>query len=369
MQLPFYLAVAATCLASVVLAHPGENHDAALVKRKLDMQEARAAHGNRALAKCARSQDYRSFHTRNIERRELKARGIRQSRGLSHKTNDHFRRTSDDLEKWSGVEHNKTGKITPFGNVFDAETTCILTPVITDGPYYVWGELIRQNVVESEYSRGVPMYLEIQYIDVNTCQPLPDLYVDIWNANATGVYSGISESGNYAAGGWNSTYLRGIQPTDDDGVATFETIVPGHYSGRATHTHLLVHTNATILSNGTLQINSGSITHNGQLFYDEALRSAVEASDPYNTNTIAVTSNDEDQWLPEQATSSYDPFIRYVYLGDDISDGIFAWKEIGINSTADYTNNSDYAIAAYLGANGGYENTGAHAFLGGGGSS
>lgn len=132
---------------------------------------------------------------------------------------------------------------------------------------------------------------------------------------------------------------------------------------------MLFHTNATILANGTLQINSGSITHNGQLFYGEALRSAVESADPYNTNTIAVTSNEEDQWLPEQATSSYDPFIRYVYLGDDISDGIFAWKEIGINSTADYTNDSDYAIAAYLGANGGYENTGAHAFSGGGGSS
>ncbi|KAJ5648784.1 hypothetical protein N7490_005156 [Penicillium lividum] len=344
MQLPLYLAVAATCLASVVLAHPRENHNDALVKRKLNMQDARAAHGNRALAKCARSQDYRSFRARNFERRELIEEFASHAVSATAKTSDHFRRPSDDLEKWTAVEHNKTGKIPPFGNFFDAQTTYILAPVISDGPYSIWGELIRQNFVEN-------------------------LYADIWNANATGVYSGISESGNYAAGEWNSTYLRCIQPTDDDGVATFDTIVPGHYFGRATHTHLLVHTNATILSSGTLQINSVSITHNGQLFYDEALRSAVEASDPDNTNTIAVTSNDEDQWLPEQATSSYDSFIRYVYLGDNISDCIFAWKEIGINSTADYTNNSDYAIAAYLGANGDYENTGAHAFSVGGGSS
>lgn len=54
MQLPLYLAIAASCMASVALAHPGEHHDEALVKRKLNMQEARAAHGNRALAKCAR---------------------------------------------------------------------------------------------------------------------------------------------------------------------------------------------------------------------------------------------------------------------------------------------------------------------------
>lgn len=67
MQLPLYLAVAATCMASVAIAHPGEYHDDALVKRKLHIQEAQAAHGNRALAKCARSQDYRSFRARKLE--------------------------------------------------------------------------------------------------------------------------------------------------------------------------------------------------------------------------------------------------------------------------------------------------------------
>jgi len=32
------------------------------------------------------------------------------------------------------------------------------------------------------------MHVEIQYIDVNTCEPLSDLFVVIWQANATGVY-------------------------------------------------------------------------------------------------------------------------------------------------------------------------------------
>lgn len=83
MHLPLYLTAAATIMASSILAHPGEHHDDALVKRKLNMQEVRATHGSRALAKCARSQAYRSFRARNIERRELKARGIRQERGLN----------------------------------------------------------------------------------------------------------------------------------------------------------------------------------------------------------------------------------------------------------------------------------------------
>lgn len=33
------------------------------------------------------------------------------------------------------------------------------------------------------------------------------------------------------------TTLRGLQPTDTDGIATFDTLMPGHYDGRATHIH------------------------------------------------------------------------------------------------------------------------------------
>jgi protocatechuate 3,4-dioxygenase beta subunit len=33
------------------------------------------------------------------------------------------------------------------------------------------------------------------------------------------------------------TTLRGIQPTDDHGVAVFDGLMPGHYTGRATHIH------------------------------------------------------------------------------------------------------------------------------------
>jgi protocatechuate 3,4-dioxygenase beta subunit len=98
--------------------------------------------------------------------------------------------------------------------LFGANTSSILTPEITDGPYYVTGEVIRQNVKEALYSDGVDIHLEVQYIDVETCEPVPDIAVDIWGANATGVYSGISVSGNYATGGYNSTYLRCVTLTE-----------------------------------------------------------------------------------------------------------------------------------------------------------
>jgi hypothetical protein len=169
------------------------------------------------------------------------------------------------------------------------------------------------------------------------------------------ISSGISMSGNYAADGWDSTYLRGIQQTDRDGVATFESIIPGHYEGRATHTHLLTHLNATLLPNKTLKADTGSVAHIGQLFWNEVLRTAVEDTYPYNTNTQEITSNAEDMWSIEQADSAYDPFPEYIYLGEGLDDGLFAWIQIGINTTADYTDDSYYNIAGFHGADGGYQ--------------
>lgn len=55
-----------------------------------------------------------------------------------------------------------------------------------------------------------------------------------------GVYSGVIANGNgdsNDASNINATFLRGIQKTDSDGVLTFDTLVPGHYSGRTTHSH------------------------------------------------------------------------------------------------------------------------------------
>lgn len=103
------------------------------------------------------------------------------------------RRDLAALKKWEAVDHNRTGILdyssaTPESVIFAANTSCILSPTVTDGPYYVWGEVVRQNVKEDLYSDGVDVFLEVQYIDINTCKPVPGALVDIWQANATGVY-------------------------------------------------------------------------------------------------------------------------------------------------------------------------------------
>ncbi|PYH75805.1 aromatic compound dioxygenase [Aspergillus uvarum CBS 121591] len=358
--------------ATLAFAHPGEKHDMKAVKREIHLRDALAARAQQGVNACSSSQAAQQVQQRSVARRAQTANELRSKRGITSAPQK-WRRDLAALEKWEAINHNKTGLVhhglNADAEIFGANTSSILTPTITDGPYYVWGEVIRQNVKEEQYCDGVDVYLEVQYIDVNTCLPVQGALVDIWNANATGVYSGISTSGNYAADGWDSTYLRGIQETNEDGVVTFSTIFPGHYDGRATHTHLLTHLNSTInRNNGTLQVGTGSVAHIGQLFWNEVLRSAVEDTYPYTTNTQAVTTNADDMWSVLQASSAYDPFPEYIYLGDSLEDGLFAWIQIGINTTADYTDNSYYSIAAYYDETGGHQNSDSSAFGGGGGS-
>lgn len=82
----------------------------------------------------------------------------------------------------------------------------------------------------------MPLTVDIQIIDVNTCEPVPQAYLEIWHCNSTGVYSGVSASGNGNSdedtSNLDASFLRGIQASDDSGVVTFDTLVPGHYTGR-----------------------------------------------------------------------------------------------------------------------------------------
>lgn len=202
--------------------------------------------------------------------------------------------------------------------------------------------------------------LDTQVIDMATCDPVTNAMIEIWHCNSTGVYSGIVASGNGDSSDTaniNSTFLRGLQPTDDEGVAQFTTLFPGHYTSRATHIHVLAHFNGTTYCNGTY--GGGYVSHVGQLFFDQDLISLVEATSPYSTNTQEVTTNADDAIFSEEADSS-DPVVEYSLLGDDASSGIFGWISFGIDLTSEQT----ISAAASLYATGGVENESS----GGGGS-
>jgi len=247
------------------------------------------------------------------------------------------RRDYDALAKWSGVCHYETGHkgykaSSPSTTIFASNATHALTPETIIGPYFVTGEMIRANVTESQ--PGVPLHLDVQFIDIDTCSPVPDMLVDMWQANAAGVYSGIGGQGGGA--GLNTTFLRGVQPTDKDGVVQFDTIFPGHYYGRATHVHVVSRRGGKVLENGTY--TGGTVNHVGQLYFDQALITVVENMEPYFRNLAPLTANRQDFLTEHEASAEYDPFMSYVSLSDDAKDGLLAWITIGINATVDHSN-------------------------------
>src|SRR5690348_4153261 len=67
--------------------------------------------------------------------------------------------------------------------------TCVLTPELTEGPYYLPGEKVRHNITDGH--PGTPLALRLTVVDASTCKPVKGAAVDIWHADASGVYSGF----------------------------------------------------------------------------------------------------------------------------------------------------------------------------------
>lgn len=179
----------------------------------------------------------------------------------------------------------------------------------------------------------MPLHLDLQFIDINTCGAIPEMLIDIWHCNATGTYSGISMMGQ---GGLNTTHGRGIQTTDADGVVQFDTIFPGHYIGRTPHIHLMSTENATVLPNKTY-VTDGKPNHIGQLFFDQSLINAIKQLEPYSTNTQPLTLNANDGIDAQTSTAEYDPFADYVLLGDELQDGLLAYLTVFVDTKANQT--------------------------------
>ncbi|CAJ2512095.1 Uu.00g077200.m01.CDS01 [Anthostomella pinea] len=344
--------LAFSSIIGAAVAHPGDPADE--VKRELESHKSARPFARRALNSCAGSPETAALKARSVARRAAAAEALRQKRGLAGQVM-RTKRDLVDLEQWATVDHDSSALgyslDTPLETIFDSNATCALVPEVTIGPYWVAGELIRADVTDAE--PGVPVHLDLQFVDINTCEPIPDMLIDIWHCNSTGVYSGVNATGQ---GGLDATYLRGIQGTDADGVAQFDTIFPGHYTGRAPHIHLMSTENATILSNNTYL--SGKPNHIGQLFFDQDLITEVETLTPYTANTQRLTLNVDDGIDAQTATEDYDPFVAYVRLGDDLNSGVLAYLTVFVDTTANYTSSARAAAHYYEGGGVSTGNTG-----------
>ncbi|KAI8265146.1 hypothetical protein K4K56_005213 [Colletotrichum sp. SAR 10_98] len=346
-------------------AHPGDHHpDISHLEREHAFHKRTAIAGAEKMSRCADTSG--SVRQSAIQRRAGTLERLRQERGFTPQA-DVQRRNKAEVSYYDSLNHNLTSMVKSgsYEELFGSNASCVLGRAETIGPYYVEGELIRSNITEDQI--GIPMHMEIQFVDVNTCKPVPALFIDIWGANATGGYSGADSPAGFSGfGGLNSTFLRGIQITDEHGVASFDLIIPGHYYPRATHTHIVAWGNATTFANnaddlkgtvaGGLATDDTFVRYVGQLYYEQKLRDAVDPIWPYNTNTDKDNfKNVDDYILAENKTINgntvgdlgpYDPFLKYAYLTNDLADGIFAWHTIGIDM-GDNFNGGFQAAAKY----------------------
>jgi protocatechuate 3,4-dioxygenase beta subunit len=157
--------------------------------------------------------------------------------------------------------------------VASGAVTCVLAPELTEGPYYIDGEKVRRNITEGR--PGAPLTLRLAVVNASTCKPIKGASVDIWHADAGGIYSG------FGGGSGNRTFMRGVQKTDAAGIATFQTVYPGWYQGRTVHIHVKVHV-------------GGNVVHTGQLFFNDTVTDAVYRRTPYSRRPNRTTRNAAD---------------------------------------------------------------------------
>jgi len=187
-----------------------------------------------------------------------------------------------------------TGNATVVAANGNTVPACVVRPEVTEGPYYVAEDLVRSDIREDRQGTPLVLTFNVSQVSNGSCTALQGATVEIWHCDAAGQYSDVSDPSFNTKG---QKWLRGAQVTDANGQATFTTIYPGWYSGRAVHIHFKVHPDT-------------SRVFTSQLFFDDSLSDQVFTQSPYaskgqrnvlNSNdgiykdTLLLTVNKTDQ--------------------------------------------------------------------------
>lgn len=211
----------------------------------------------------------------------------------------------------------------------ETKTSCTETPTGEEGPFptHLPEKFIAQNITSDRVGTPLKIKLVINNIN-NKCQALTGAYVDIWHCDSKGDYSeyggnsmappnrinekepphgqpprGFSDSVNHngpppppnvgrppggPGGPMQATdytkkhFLRGRQITDTEGHASFTSIYPGWYAGRATHIHVHIFD------------QKGKSLLITQIAFPEEITKKVYQNGVYAKHGLADTTNNDD---------------------------------------------------------------------------
>lgn len=210
-------------------------------------------------------------------------------------------------------------------------------PDETNGPYPADGTndvniLEESGIVRSDITSsldggttvdGVPLTLTFTVTDMaNGNVPFEGVAVYAWQCDAQGLYS------MYSQGAENETYLRGIQIADANGQVTFQTIVPGCYTGRWTHVHFEVYPDAASATDASNAIATS------QLAFPEDMLTGVYALDTYSgsaRNLAGVGGIDNDNIFSD----GYE--LQMGTFSGDASTGYVGTLAVGVDTTTEPT--------------------------------
>lgn len=166
---------------------------------------------------------------------------------------------------------------------------------------------ITKSIDTDTVAEGVPLTLTMTILDItNNNAPMEGAAVYIWHCDAPGRYSMYDDALT------NETYLRGVQVADKYGQVTFETIVPGCYSGRWPHIHFEVFPDKASITDSTNNILTSQIaideTVARAVYADSVYGNSLSNLDKVTLDTDGIFSDGYDQQLPKftgDVTSGY----------------------------------------------------------------
>lgn len=182
-----------------------------------------------------------------------------------------------------GSDSSPTSPTSTATTTGTATGACVEAATETRGPYPDVTGMIdnqafyRQDIREGK--TGLPLTLTLSVVNVrNGCAAVAGASIEIWQCDASGYYSEYAQPGYNGTG---QTFLRGLQRTDANGQASFITVYPGWYQGRATH----IHVDVTV---------AGARVKSTQIAFPEDVTRQVYASGVYASKGQNATTNATD---------------------------------------------------------------------------
>ncbi|MXV51020.1 intradiol ring-cleavage dioxygenase [Pedobacter sp. HMF7647] len=213
----------------------------------------------------------------------------------------------ESCKKSDGTTTSGTVTETGSGN----SSGCTTAPTETEGPFPTHSP---SSYVRNDITDGKSGYaMNVKIIINQNCVALANAIVDIWHCDSEGNYSEYGGGGMQATNYQSLHFLRGRQVTDSTGLATFKTIFPGWYNGRATHIHVHVYNSSGI----SLKVT--------QIAFPEGSGTALALVNGYKKGLSGYTYNSSDNVFSDDKSG-----VEIAAVSGNTTDGFDLTMKINV---------------------------------------